>query len=133
MHIAKFIEDQKRFQPEQSNLKPTLSFVKHGLAASLVLNILLGFLFWDATHSTASGEQPVSGAANMPVDMFEFYTKAIDSYRESLAVMQGVYCGDLDAAACSKKFDKAAYAKGGETLKRYLALKQRNLEKTQSN
>lgn len=96
------------------------SLVKHGLIASLALNVLLGCLFW---ITTAELKQADISRSNMPSDLFQFYTKALDSCRDTTFVLQGVYCNGLDSNSCTAKFDKEAHAVGGDVLNRYVALK----------
>lgn len=100
------------------------SFTVPVLAISLALNVVGGFYLTAADSPAPLQDEPVACAdAAMPSDVFDFYTKALDSCRESRSVVLDVYCGGLDAAACNTKFDRDIQAQGGELLERYQALK----------
>lgn len=122
MHIA---EQQKT---HSQNMSTTV--LKHALAGSLVLNLVIGWMFWSATHEGRNEAEPLSASTTTSPDIFDFYTKALDSSRETIDLMQSVYCGNLSAADCSAKFDKDAHAKGGETLARYLARKEESVRRS---
>ncbi|MDN0082410.1 hypothetical protein QU487_06535 [Crenobacter sp. SG2305] len=99
------------------------SLVRHGLFASLALNVLLGVMFWKATAQTPPPAATEAAASAMSNELFPFYTKALDSCRDTAYVLQGVYCNGLDSNSCTEKFDKAVHAVGGDVLSRYVALK----------